>query len=115
MDSQNDQNSEDEQAVVIHSKNFKTRGAKIRAPSCGSSGSQPRVKAVSVSSTKDGTGSGQLSLTSGAPRRYDSIEHARQSKIEKYLNNANDQKYLESQQQQIHQMRQKKVAGKNDS
>lgn len=103
------------EGVVIQSKNFKQRGGKreIRAPSCGSSGSQPRV-VVSGSNGKEAstTGSGHLSVqSSGAQRRYDSIEHQRQSKIEKYLLNQQDQQYMANQEQQLALLRNQKHKG----
>jgi hypothetical protein len=66
----------------IQSKNMKQsqkgNHREVRAPSSGSSGSQPRVQ---VAGNKEGASSASHHSvnTSGVQRRYDSIEHQRQS------------------------------------
>lgn len=84
-------NGEDEQVEYIQSTNIKTAKRngqrEIRAPSTGSSGSQPRVVA-----TGEKTLHSQNSVnSSGIQRRYDSIEHQRQSQIDKFLASPQDQ------------------------
>ena len=69
-------NEQDIKYEFIQSRNFKgeVKGKvkQVRAPSSGSSGSQPRVQ-VANKTTSSG---GQLSVnSSGVQRRYDSIEH----------------------------------------
>lgn len=89
MDGDNAWRKDDESEYqYIRSNNMKetTKGQhrEVRAPSSGSSGSQPRV--MVAGGGKDNGSGGQLSVnSSGVQRRYDSIEHQRQSQIDRFL------------------------------
>lgn len=89
------QKDDDIEYQYIRSSNMQqsTKGHRreVRAPSSGSSGSQPRV--VVAPSGKENGGSGcHLSVnSSGVQRRYDSIEHQRQSQIDRFLQSPQEQ------------------------
>ena len=68
------------------------RDREVRAPSSGSSGSQPRVVAAGQSMKDSSLGGSVHSVNqSGVQRRYDSIEHQRQSQIQKFLQSPQEQ------------------------